>query len=238
MQNKVSARISIVVPVLNELKTLTSKYDYFRQIEAGECELIFVDGGSSDGSGDFLKSHFRNVYFSAAGRATQMNLGAAQATGRLLLFLHVDTYLPLLSLSAIAQAKSGGFCLLHLTGQARIFRLIERGINWRSRVFKVATGDQCLFFESGVFKRLGGYPDQPLMEDIELARRFKKIASPTIIKAAVTSSSRRWEKHGVLKTVLLMWWLQLLYRLGVSPHRLARYYLGRPATNQSEKTPQ
>lgn len=216
--------VSVIVPVLNELSVLKQNFEHYLEIQNQFREIIFVDGGSTDESFAFLKQHFSQVYTSPEGRAKQMNIGAKLASGKLVLFLHADSILPLEKISNSIEEALWGFFFVKLSGKKWIFRLIEKGINFRSWVFKIATGDQCLFFDRKYFLEQGGFVDQPLMEDVEIARRFKKNYSPSMISAPIITSSRRWERQGVLYTILAMWAIQLMYKIGVSPERLARWY--------------
>ncbi len=216
--------ISVVIPVLNEIHAIKANMTHFKDIESSCREIIFVDGGSNDGSKEYLEWHFSQVCTAPMGRATQMNVGAKQACGKSVLFLHVDTVLPFNKINEnLADAHWGFFCV-KLSGRNWTFRFIEKGINFRSKVFRVGTGDQCLFFNRFEFLQLGGFPNQALMEDIEISRIYKRKWKPYIENSPATTSSRRWEKHGVFKVILLMWSLQLLYKLGVSPERLAHWY--------------
>ena len=216
--------VSIVIPVLDEICALRSKRAHLDKLHSMFREVIFVDGGSVDGSFELLKGVYQCVLSSPPGRAKQMNLGANHAHAKTVLFLHVDTELTQTEFSADIINACWGFFPIQLTGQAFVFRLIEKGINFRSRLFKVATGDQCLFFDREAFLRHGGFVEQRLMEDIEISRRFKTIAKPLVQISPVLTSSRRWEKHGVIKTIVFMWSLQLLYKIGVSTDRLAQWY--------------
>jgi rSAM/selenodomain-associated transferase 2 len=164
------------------------------------------------------------------GRALQMNAGAAQASGDVLCFLHADTLSPHNLDAHIFQAlqqsrRVWGRFNIRLSGQHPAFRLIERLINLRSCLSGVASGDQGIFIYRSVFNRLGGYKAIALMEDIELSKRLRKISKPACIKqVCLLTSSRRWEKHGILRTVLLMWKLRLKYFLGSNPQQLASEY--------------
>lgn len=158
-----------------------------------------------------------------------MNAGAAQASGDLLLFLHVDTRLPegaiaLLQQAFVQPAVQWGRFDVRLSGAHRAFRLIETMINLRSRVSGVATGDQALFLRAGLFHAIGGFPAIPLMEDVAITKTLRRLSRPLCLRERVTTSSRRWEQHGIVRTVLLMWWLRLLYVCGMSPARLRDMY--------------
>lgn len=163
-----------------------------------------------------------------AGRARQMNAGAQAAQSDVLLFLHADTVLPPDGLALVRDAVGRGAVWgrfdVRLSGARPIFRVIERLMNWRSALTGIATGDQAMFVRRDVFATLGGFAPIALMEDIELSRRLKAVARPFRLRAPVVTSSRRWERHGVVRTVLTMWLLRALYALGVSPRRLAQWY--------------
>lgn len=162
------------------------------------------------------------------GRAWQMNAGAAVAGADVLLFLHADTELPAHAIAAVRRGVEAGalwgFFPVRLAGRHPLFRVIERMMNWRSRITGIATGDQAIFVQRHAFELLGGYAPIALMEDIDLCQRLKWLGRPARLPTPVVTSSRRWETRGIWRTVLLMWWLRGLYALGVSPQRLARWY--------------
>jgi rSAM/selenodomain-associated transferase 2 len=162
------------------------------------------------------------------GRARQMNCGARAARSDVLLFLHADTYLPARALARVRDVIAGGRVWgrfdVRLSGEAAAFRVIERMMNWRSAITGIATGDQALFVRTDIFRVLGGFPDIALMEDIELSTRLKWVERPARLRERVVSSSRRWERDGLARTVIKMWLLRGLYGIGVSPQRLARWY--------------
>ncbi len=155
-----------------------------------------------------------------------MNAGEAVAKGQWLLFLHVDTRLPDDPFPFLCATNPWGFYAVKLSGKQRCFRIIEWMITWRSRLTGVATGDQCLFVQRALFEQLQGFADIHLMEDVELSKRLRKKRQPLCIRNPVNTSSRRWERHGIIRTVLLMWYLRLLYVCGVLPHHLVRQYYG------------
>ena len=191
-------------------------------------ELILVDGGSTDNTLELAQGLVDRVVGSSRGRAVQMNAGAAAAQGEYLVFLHLDTGLPagfVEHLKSWRQSREAwGFFRVKLSGKSPCFRIIEWAMNWRSRISRIGTGDQVIFIRSDFFKRLGGYANIPLMEDVELCKRLRKLSAPCIVKDCVTTSSRRWEEQGVIRTVLLMWQLRLGYFLGVAPERLVKRY--------------
>lgn len=218
--------LSIIVPVYNEARCLAHYIPYFYSLIDARLELIFVDGGSTDTTVAQLERETFRLLHAGRGRAKQMNCGAAAARADTLLFLHVDTQLPR-NFSAVidklTRAVWGYFPVL-LNNPGFAYRLVSHGINFRSRMFGVATGDQAMFMKKSVFVSLGGFPELPLMEDIAMSRRLKKRYLPLMMEDKVTTSARRWETHGVVYTVFFMWFLQLAYKCGVSPHTIARWY--------------
>lgn len=192
-------------------------------------EVIVVDGGSSDQTVSLARPLVDYILVTQQSRGAQMNAGAKVAKGQLLLFLHADTCLPKDAENAIltefsrSQRKWGHFNT-HLSGHSIWFRVIEWSMNWRSRLTGIATGDQALFTQREVFAAAGGFPEIPLMEDIELSRRLKRFCWPLCLSSSVVSSSRYWEKQGIVRAILLMWTLRLAYFLGVRPERLAQIY--------------
>ncbi|MFA7553444.1 MAG: TIGR04283 family arsenosugar biosynthesis glycosyltransferase [Spongiibacteraceae bacterium] len=221
--------LSIVIPVLNESGVIEAALYHLQRLREQGCELIVVDGGSADNTVALAQPLADRVVVSTKGRALQMNAGADHAAGQWLLFLHVDTYMPE-GLAGFLHALQNldldwGFFPLRLSGGHFLFRLIERAINIRSRLTSVATGDQCLFIRRSTFNASGQFPAIPLMEDVALSKSLRKQSRPFIGPVPVVTSSRRWEKKGIVKTVLLMWMLRLQFFLGVSPQRLfKRYY--------------
>lgn len=221
------ASVALIVPLLNEASTLPACLERLRV--CGADELLLVDGGSSDGSRELLEQSGLDWLDSPAGRASQMNAGAAAASSDILLFLHADTVFDSRHLADVRQAMRdpavvGGRFDVRLSGKHPAFRAIAYFINLRSRLTRISTGDQAMFVCRDVFAALGGFADIPLMEDVELSRRLKRQGEVACLRRRVTTSSRRWEKQGIVRTVLLMWKMRLLFRLGVSPTRLAAMY--------------
>jgi rSAM/selenodomain-associated transferase 2 len=223
-----SSRLSIIVPVLNEAGCVAANLDALAPLRARGHELIVVDGGSRDGSVALSRERADAVLESAPSRARQMNAGAARARGEVLLFLHADTRLPAQADAAVLQAVARGALWgrfdVKIEGRSPMFPLIAALMNRRSRWSGIATGDQAMFVQRALFARVGGFPDQPLMEDIELSRRLRAVAAPACLREKVLTSGRRWEQHGVWRTVLLMWRLRWRYWRGASPEALAKAY--------------
>lgn len=222
-------KLSIIVPMLNEVAVLPGLLDHLLPLVRTGAEVILVDGGSEDGSVELARSAGFTVVRAARGRARQMNAGAAKATGDAFLFLHADTRLPAGASQLVEQALAKGATVwgrfdAYIEGPSRWFPVIAWFMNLRSRLSGIATGDQAIFVTREVFTRVGGYPDQPLMEDIELSMRLKRLSRPACLRARVTTSGRRWQSKGVWRTVVLMWSLRFRYFLGTSPEVLARAY--------------
>ena len=220
--------LSIIVPVLNEAQVITETLNALAAFRMRGHEVIVVDGGSQDGTAQLCGGLADVVMQSPRGRALQMNTGAAQARGEVLLFLHADTTLPPQAdaslLSAIAAGSDWGRFDVTIQGRSAMLPVIAALMNWRSRRTGVATGDQAIFVKRDLFEKLGGFANQLLMEDIALSLRLRAISKPACLSEKVTTSGRRWEKHGVWRTILLMWWLRLCYSLGASPDGLAKAY--------------
>ncbi|MFK7831086.1 MAG: TIGR04283 family arsenosugar biosynthesis glycosyltransferase [Congregibacter sp.] len=220
--------LSFVLPVLNEAAGLKSLLLALRR-DFAAAELIVVDGGSTDRSVAIALAHADVVLTSEPGRATQMNLGAAAAKGEWLLFLHADSQ-PDFDASALeAELRLGSdwaFCRISLQGGPMALPLISWFINRRSRWSGIATGDQLLMLRRNVFAELGGFPNQALMEDVEICKRLRRRVPAQRLSLTVHSSGRRWEQRGVILTVLQMWALRAAYWAGASPERLWDHYYG------------
>lgn len=217
-------RITIIIPVLNDAEALRV---LLSQLASYQLETIVVDGGSQDSPESVVES-FGVIYLSSEpGRAKQMNAGAARAAGDVLLFLHGDSQLPTgfdkLIKDAMNHAHWGRFDV-RLSGSHPMFRVIEWMMNHRSKLTGICTGDQGIFVQSEVFKQTGGFPDIPIMEDIELSKGLP--GAPYCIRQKLATSSRRWEQNGIWKTIVLMWTLRLRYFLGARPEQLVKQYYG------------
>ena len=221
--------LSIIVPAYNEAGTIIGFLQPLQTLRAMGCEVILVDGGSSDNTQALAEPYVDCVIESDAGRAKQMNKGAQTAQGEYLLFLHADTYLPDGSQwhqQLVNQKPRWAFFPVQLSSEALLFRVISFFMNCRSRLTKVATGDQSVIIHRHLFVALMGFPEIELMEDIAMSKILRKIAKPWIFDQPVITSSRRWQEKGVIKTITLMWFLRLAYVLKVDAKRLRRYYYG------------
>jgi rSAM/selenodomain-associated transferase 2 len=227
-----ATRLSIVIPALNEAGNLARVLPDLVAHEPG-AEVIVVDGGSDDDSRAVVAA-LPSVRWRSGprGRARQMNDGAGAARGDVLLFLHADTALPAGAGAAIASALAdpsvvGGRFDVRLDSRRPLLAVVAWMMNARSRLTSIATGDQGIFVRRAVFDALGGYRDIPLMEDVELTRRLKRRGRLAALRLRVTTSARKWEREGIVRTIVLMWTLRLLYAVGVSPARLHRWYYRR-----------
>ncbi len=224
---KPGIELSIIVPVLNEEGLVQKSLARVREV-APSAELIVVDGGSSDSTPDMAVNYADTLLTASRGRSYQMNAGAKAASGKYLLFLHADTYLPKNFEPALRSwagtAPMWGNFYLRLTGSASIFRLIERMINLRTKIIGCVTGDQCQIVRADVFRDIGGFPDIPLLEDVALSKCLGRLMPPKLIAADVVSSSRRWEERGIFRTILLMWALRLAYSVGIPPRFFSKSY--------------
>ncbi len=221
------ALISVIVPALNEAGAIQKTLEL--ALLADNVEVIVADGGSEDGTDQVSQSAGVKVISAPKGRARQMNAGAAAATGEILLFLHADTHLPRGFDEMVRKALStpgviAGAFELRIDSPQPLLRLIETGVNWRSRLFQMPYGDQAIFLPAPVFRCAGGFPDTAIMEDFLLMLQLRRLGKINIVAVPVLTSGRRWEKLGVIKTTLINQLVIVAYFLGVSPERLARWY--------------
>lgn len=224
-----SCALSVVIPTLNESSALEHTLLSLQAARKKGVQLIVVDGGSEDDTCDLAQPLVDILDTAPRGRARQMNHGARLASGESILFLHADTMLPpdvLALLDRWQQSKAcWGFFRVALSGSDWRFRVIERFINWRSALFQLPTGDQAIFLKADTFDRLGGFADIAIMEDVEIGKRLRADHGRAyVVPAPVITDSRRWERHGVWKTVWLMWQLRFAYWRGTNPSELARRY--------------
>jgi rSAM/selenodomain-associated transferase 2 len=217
---------SIIIPTLNEEVLIGGAIEKARLLQP--TEIIVVDGGSDDGT---LAAAYPadQVVAAPRGRAAQQNAGASSASGDVLLFLHTDCWLAPGSLDQIATAITDPHCVggcfrQRIDADGLRFRWLERGNTWRVRVSRVAYGDQGIFVRREVFKRMGGFPDLALMEDLYFTKRLRKEGRLALLEGPLHVSARRWEREGVVRQTARNWCLTLAARLGVSPNRLARFY--------------
>ncbi|WP_339462162.1 TIGR04283 family arsenosugar biosynthesis glycosyltransferase [Pseudomonas sp. EA_105y_Pfl2_R69] len=220
--------LSVIIPARNEAQALPLLLADLAALREAGAELLLVDGGSSDASLELAAGHVDQLLSCAAGRSRQMNAGAAAAAGDYLWFVHADTRVSPEAirhlLDVLIERPLWGRFDVRLSARGPMFRLIGGMISLRSRLSGIASGDQGIFVARATFEALGGYADIPLMEDLELCRRLKRLAWPCCLRPALTTSSRRWEQQGIWRTLLLMWRLRLAYYCGVSPEKLARQY--------------
>jgi rSAM/selenodomain-associated transferase 2 len=224
--------LSLVIPVLNEASLMIPMLRSLTALRERGAEVIVVDGGSRDESVRIAReSGCTDLIVTAPrGRGAQMNAGAARARGDVLLFLHVDTRLPPDAdsevLHLVGAGEGWGRFDVRIEGRHWLLRVVARMMNLRSRVTGIATGDQAIFVTRALFERSGGFPQQLLMEDIALSSHLRRSSAPLRPRGKAVTSGRRWERNGVARTILLMWWLRLAYFFGASPLDLARTYEG------------
>lgn len=228
----VPSGLSVIVPVLDEANGIVEHLSALAVLRARGAEVIVVDGGSADATAERALPYADRVLEAPRGRACQMNEGARVARGGILLFLHSDTRLPpdtdRLVLDALHERARWGRFDVRIIGRSRLLPLVATMMNLRSRLTGIATGDQAIFVTREAFEAVRGFPDQPLMEDIELSRRLMRIGRPACLRAKVATSGRRWDEKGALRTILKMWRLRLAYWLGADPALLAQAYGYRP----------
>jgi len=222
-------RLSIIVPTFDEADGIVATLESLAELRHRGHEVIVADGGSSDGTAQLAQGLADRVIAANRGRSVQMNAGARSAAGAVFLFLHADSRLPAAADSLVLQGLASGACVwgrfdVRIAGSQPLLRAVETMMNLRSRVTHICTGDQGLFVRREVFETIGGFPSQALMEDIAISARLRRLSAPLCLRQRCTTSARRWESRGVLRTIVLMWWLRLQYALGVAPSRLARAY--------------
>ena len=227
MGRTINPEISIIVPTLNEKENLSRLLSsLFAWQELGD-EVILVDGGSSDDTLKQAKSA-DIVIETGRGRGIQMNIGTTRCSGRILWFLHADSTLQFHArediLDSISQGFEWGYFDVRIDASERMYRVIERGMNLRSRYTRIATGDQGMFVTKSLFDKVGGFKDIPLMEDVDLSKRLRMLGRPAICQTTITTSPRRWRQGGIFRTILTMWFLRLAWFFGIPAERLAKIY--------------
>jgi len=221
--------LSIIIPCLDEGRGIAGTLEALQPLRQRGTEVIVVDGGSRDDTLAIAQPLVDAAFAAPRGRAAQMNAGAARARGGILLFLHADCLLPEAADGLIIDGlnrsrKNWGRFDVRIDGRHPLLRMVETLMNLRSRATGIATGDQGLFVTRSLFEAAGGFLDIALMEDIALSGRLKRFGAPLNLRHRITTSGRRWEQHGVLRTVFLMWRLRLAYWLGADPDKLALRY--------------
>ena len=222
-------RLSIIVPVLDEARTIEVCLEALQGLRQAGAEVVVVDGASRDGTRGLAASRADRVIDAPRGRASQMNAGARASRGEILLFLHADTVLPPGALDAVLtglerEEREWGRFDVAIAGADPLLALVALLMNARSRATGIATGDQAIFVRRAAFEAVGRFPAIPLMEDVALSKALKRRGAPLCLRSRVVTSGRRWERHGTLRTIVLMWRLRLAYALGADPHWLARRY--------------
>lgn len=219
--------LAIVIPVLDEAAGIVEHLRALDALAARGVQRIVVDGGSGDGTAELARAHAEQVISAPRGRSAQMNAGARIASADALLFLHADTRLPADAnrlIEAALRDNVWGRFDVRIDADGIWPTVVAWFMNLRSRLTGIATGDQAIFVRRETFERLGGFAPIPLMEDIELSKRLKRLGRPACLRARVTTSGRRWARHGALRTILMMWRLRLAYFLGADPAQLAARY--------------
>ncbi|CAJ0794319.1 MAG: TIGR04283 family arsenosugar biosynthesis glycosyltransferase [Ralstonia sp.] len=220
--------LCIILPVLNEAPTLEERLRALQAMRKRGARVVVVDGGSDDDTLSIARQHADLAFLAPRGRASQMNAGAAACPADILLFLHADTLLPSSADVLVARALRGprqwGRFDVRLDSRRPALRLVETLMNVRSRWTGIATGDQAMFVRYEAFQEAGAFPDIPLMEDVVMSKRLKKLSPPACLRQRVVTSARRWERYGIWRTVLLMWRLRLAFFFGADPNKLAVQY--------------
>ena len=223
--------LAVVVPTLDEAGAIEFTLGALAALRARGVEIVVVDGGSRDGTPTLAAPLADRVVASERGRARQMNAGAVATRAACLLFLHADTRLPADAdravLDAVRHGATWGRFDVRIDGRSRWLPVVAALMNLRSRLSGIATGDQAIFVTREAFARVGGFPDQPLMEDIEISRRLRRIARPACLREKVVTSGRRWDTRGAWPTIVLMWRLRWAYWRGAPAQDLAQRYGGR-----------
>ena len=220
-------QVSVVIPTLNESNLIRQSVQSVRS--AGIDDIIVADGGSTDGTREMAATLGCRVTLSAQGRGIQQNQGARLAQGDILLFLHADSSLsdgclPQLYKAFHRSQVIGGAFEHHIDADGVLYRAIEKGNALRVRVFRMAYGDQAIFVHRQPFEQLGGFPSIPIMEDVQLMRRLRRRGQIVLLPGPIRTSSRRWQRHGILRQTICNWFLLAAEQVGISPNELARFY--------------
>ena len=222
-------RISVVIPTLNEAQNIQALLRDLAGLHTRGHEVLLVDGGSEDGTAAQARGQVDQVLFTQPGRAVQMNAGAGAANGDILWFLHADSRVPVEAADRLCDACIAGHLWgrfdVRLSGSHWLLRVVEQAMNLRSHLTGIVTGDQGIFVTRQAFEAVNGFPEIALMEDIALSKKLRRKGRPARIRRPLLqTSSRRWERHGIVRTIAHMWQLRLAYALGAEPRDLARRY--------------
>ncbi len=222
-------RLSIIIPAINEGGVIRSLLESLQPLRRQGHQIVLVDGGSSDATRALAGPLVDLLIDAPTGRARQMNAGAAAADGEILWFLHADSHLPAGAADCVLRAletpdRCWGRFDVRLADDGWLLRTVGRLMNLRSRITGIATGDQGIFVRRHAFYAAGGFPDIPLMEDVVISRRLRRMARPCCLRDRIVTSARRWRQHGVVRTILLMWRLRFAFFLGADPTKLVRRY--------------
>ena len=220
--------ISIIIPTKNEAKNIYKNLSDLQELRNRNiCEIILVDGGSTDNTTGIANNLVDHILKTKPGRAMQQNIGASIARGNILLFLHADTYITtkqLLFIKNIKKDKIWGFFKIRFNNNKVKYKILSFFINLRSKIYGYGTGDQAIYIEKNVFNKTRGFPNLMIMEDIAICSILKRVSCPLIINSYVITSSRRWDKYGFIRTILKMRALRFLYHIGVKSYILKRFY--------------
>lgn len=219
---------TIIIPTFNEEAEIKACLRQLQVLRTQGFEVIVVDGGSFDKTPQLVEGHCDQFILFRRGRAAQMNAGAQQAKGEIIFFVHVDSRLPEKFSELISSIESDtlfwGRFDVKLSGKHWSYRLIESMMNLRSRLTGIATGDQVIFMSKKLYRDVNGFPEIELMEDIAMSQKLRKICLPLCLRQKVLTSTRRWERNGIINTIFKMWWLRFSYFIGVDPVRLFKQY--------------
>ena len=222
-------RIAVIVPILNEMPQLPCALEHLKSLQNQDFEILISDGGSMDGSVEHCEEAGFRVYSAPKGRANQMNYGAANSNAEVLLFLHIDTILPpnakaILESWFLNTKSQWGRFDVQIESKFAMLGVVSFFMNLRSGISGIATGDQAIFVRKSAFDRIGGFPKQPLMEDVEISKRLLKLSKPFCVRERALTFGRRWETYGLWRTIFLMWQLRFDYWRGVSVEEIAKQY--------------
>ena len=217
--------ISIIIPTKNEAKNIYKNLSHLQELRKHNiCEIILVDGDSTDNTTEIANNLVDHMLKTKSGRSIQQDIGASIAKGDILLFLHADTYITIKQLLSIKKNKIWGFFKVKFNNNKIKYKILSFFINLRSKLYNYGTGDQVIYIERNIFNKIKGFPNLMIMEDIAICSMLKRISTPIIINSHAITSSRRWDDHGFVRTILKMRALRFLYHIGVKTHILKRLY--------------